>query len=210
MTSAAASRGKSEPLNRNEMRAMRRYALDYLRPSQQRFLAPRSLVVLRFAVCSRKSLPTDAPDGPDFPPPPPPLLFCHDWIPGVALRGTLAQTDRPYGKGLGWAMPASISCSCLWLLVASNRPHKGLSPSVIHPCPTHLGSLALASVRHAPGPDRGDQIGAATCARAGGADRAQSYRRHSAGDERAGGEIRRGRHQAQDRPALATARGGAY
>ena len=129
---------------------MRRYALDYLRPSQQRFLAPRSLVVLRFAVCSRKSLPTDAPDGPDFPPPPPPLLFCHDWIPGVALRGTLAQTDRPYGKGLGWAMPASISCSCLWLLVASNSPHKGLSPSVIHPCPTHLGSLALASVRHAP------------------------------------------------------------
>ena len=102
MTTAAASRGKSEPLNRNEMRAMRRYALDYLRPSQQRFLAPRSLVVLRFAVCSRKSLPTDAPDGPDFPPPPPPLLFCHDWIPGVALRGTLAQTDRPYGGSLAF------------------------------------------------------------------------------------------------------------
>ena len=31
----------------------------------------------------------------DFPPPKMP--FCHDWIPGVALRGTLAQTDRPYG-----------------------------------------------------------------------------------------------------------------
>jgi hypothetical protein len=44
---------------------------------------------------------------------------------------------RPHGKGRGCAMPASASCSCLRLLVASNRPHKGLSPSVIHPCPTH-------------------------------------------------------------------------
>jgi hypothetical protein len=34
-------------------------------------------------------------------------------------------------------MPASVSCSCLRPLVASNWPHKGLSPSVIHPCPTH-------------------------------------------------------------------------
>jgi hypothetical protein len=46
---------------------------------------------------------------------------------------------RPRGKDLGCAVPASISCSCLRLLVASNRPHKGLSPSVIHPCPTGCG-----------------------------------------------------------------------
>jgi len=32
-------------------------------------LAPRSLAVLRFAVCSRKSLPADASAGPDFPSP---------------------------------------------------------------------------------------------------------------------------------------------
>jgi len=32
-------------------------------------LAPRSFAVLRFAMCSRKSLPPDASDGPDSPPP---------------------------------------------------------------------------------------------------------------------------------------------
>ena len=62
---------------------------------------------------------------------------------GVHLRSVLRfasgfHPTRPHGKGLGCAMPASVSCSCLRLLVASNRPHKGLSPSVIHPCPTHL------------------------------------------------------------------------
>jgi hypothetical protein len=48
------------------------------------------------------------------------------------------QPTRPRGKDLGCAKPASTSCSCLRLLVASNRPHKGLSPSIIHPCPTHV------------------------------------------------------------------------
>ena len=46
-------------------------------------------------------------------------------------------------------MPASVSYSCLRLLVASNWPHKGLSPSVNHPCPTHdvrFGHPALRSL----------------------------------------------------------------
>ena len=64
---------------------------------------------------------------------------------GVHLRSVLRfasgfHPTRPHGKGLGCAMPASVSCSCLRLLVASNGPHEGLSPSVIHPCPTHLQS----------------------------------------------------------------------
>jgi len=62
---------------------------------------------------------------------------------GVHSRSVLRFTSgfhptRPHGKDLGCAVPASASCSCLRLLVASNRPHKGLSPSIIHPCPTHL------------------------------------------------------------------------
>ena len=61
---------------------------------------------------------------------------------------------RPRGEGPGCAMPAKISCSCLRLLVASNGPHKGLTPSIIHPCPTHLrfGILpALAPTARLPG-----------------------------------------------------------
>jgi hypothetical protein len=62
---------------------------------------------------------------------------------GVHLRSVLRFTSgfhptRPRGKDLGCTMPASTPCSCLRLLVASNGPHKGLSPSIIHPCPTHL------------------------------------------------------------------------
>jgi len=73
----------------------------------------------------------------DFSPPPPPLPVCRDWIPGVALSGTLAQADRPYGvhvrselrfasgfhptrprgKDLHCAMPASsrAAASGFWL-----------------------------------------------------------------------------------------------
>ena len=69
---------------------------------------------------------------------------------GVRLRSVLRfasgfHPTRPHGKGLGCAMQASVSCSCLRLLVASNWPHKGLSPSVIHPCPTHLSPSGLRS-----------------------------------------------------------------
>ena len=69
---------------------------------------------------------------------------------GVHLRSVLRfasgfHPTRPRGKGLGCAMPASVSCSCLRLLVASNGPHEGLSPSVIHPCPTHLSPSGLRS-----------------------------------------------------------------
>jgi len=61
---------------------------------------------------------------------------------GVHFRSVLRfasgfHPTRPHGKGFGCAMPASVSCSCLRPLVAANWPHKGLSPSVIHPCPTH-------------------------------------------------------------------------
>jgi hypothetical protein len=68
---------------------------------------------------------------------------------GVHLRSVLRfasgfHPTRPHGKDLGCAMPASTSCSCLRLLVASNWPHKGLSPSIIHPCPTHLPSSRCA------------------------------------------------------------------
>ena len=67
---------------------------------------------------------------------------------GVHFRSVLRfasgfQPTRPRGKDLGCAKPASTSCSCLRLLVASNRPHKGLSPSIIHPCPTHVRLLRL-------------------------------------------------------------------
>jgi len=73
---------------------------------------------------------------------------------GVHLRSVLRfasgfHPTRPHGKGLGCAMPASVSCSCLRLLVASNRPHKGLSPSIIHPCPTHLPSSRYARLGQA-------------------------------------------------------------
>ena len=72
---------------------------------------------------------------------------------GVHLRSVLRfasgfHPTRPRGKDLGCAMPASTSCSCLRLLVASNGPHKGLSPSIIHPCPTHLRSGLRPSLRH--------------------------------------------------------------
>ena len=70
---------------------------------------------------------------------------------GVHFRSVLRfasgfHPTRPHGKGFGCAMPASVSCSCLRPLVASNWPHKGLSPSVIHPCPTHL-SLSPSGLR---------------------------------------------------------------
>jgi len=159
-------------------RAVARFAGDATASSSRlasAALAPRSLAVLRFAVCSRKSLPADASDGPDFPPPcglaantklnwrdlilqkpiapfappaftgfiatmrrsdfssgfgpaslpswvlpspdrrrslgvrmsdfpspPPPTPSCRDWIPGVALRRTLAQAGRPYGGSLSF------------------------------------------------------------------------------------------------------------
>ena len=50
---------------------------------------------------------------------------------------------RPHGKGLGCTKPASSSCSCLRLMVTSNGFHKGLTPSVIHPCPTHPPAFRL-------------------------------------------------------------------
>ena len=73
---------------------------------------------------------------------------------GVHLRSVLRfasgfHPTRPHGKDLGCAMPASTSCSCLRLLVASNWPHKGLSPSIIHPCPTHLPSSRCARLGQA-------------------------------------------------------------
>ena len=94
----------------------------------------------------------------DFPPPPPSLPSYRGWKSGVALESTLAQVGRPYEDSLafgaavrlglplhtpsrdgnGCQSPAVPSCSCLRLLVASNGPHEGLPPSVIHPCPTHL------------------------------------------------------------------------
>jgi len=106
----------------------------------------------------------------NFPPPPSPLLSCHGWISGVAMGGTLAQTGQPYGASLafgaavrlglpshtpsrerlGLYKPASISCDCLRLMVTSNGSHKGLPPSVIHPCPTHLSRAtpSFGSARH--------------------------------------------------------------
>jgi hypothetical protein len=59
---------------------------------------------------------------------------------------------RPRGEGLGCHMPTLTPCSCLRLMVASNRPHKGLAPPIIHPCPTHLRSgYALAPQAAKPG-----------------------------------------------------------
>jgi hypothetical protein len=96
----------------------------------------------------------------DFPPPPPSLPSYRGWKSGVALESTLAQVGRPYEDSLafgaavrlglplhtpsrdgnGCQSPAVPSCSCLRLLVASNGPHEGLPPSVIHPCPTHFAA----------------------------------------------------------------------
>ena len=102
----------------------------------------------------------------NFPPPPSPIPSCHDWISGVALPSTLTQTGRPYGASLAFgaavrlglpshtpsrerpqlSKPTSASCSCLRLMVTSNRLHKGLAPSVIHPCLTHPVGLRPPSV----------------------------------------------------------------
>jgi len=65
---------------------------------------------------------------------------------------------RPHGKDRGCQKPTSASCSCLRLMVTSNGFHKGLAPSVIHPCLTHLGSSASLLVGEIPGrafPSRG-------------------------------------------------------
>ena len=54
----------------------------------------------------------------------------------MGKQGGGAQVSS--GGRISCTMPASTPCSCLWLLVDSNGPHKGLSPLIIHPCPTHL------------------------------------------------------------------------
>ena len=58
----------------------------------------------------------------DFPPPPP-LPSCHDWIPGVALEGTLAQTDLPYGGSLAFGAAVHLG-------LPSHTPSRGGSYTV--------------------------------------------------------------------------------
>jgi hypothetical protein len=112
----------------------------------------------------------------NFSPSPPSLPHGHDRISGVVLGGTLALTRRPH-KGFTCVrdcdmLPASIphaltgktipvhwsfivSCSCLQLVVASDRPHRGLSPPFTEPCPAHLhsGSLRSPALREVPPAD---------------------------------------------------------
>jgi hypothetical protein len=77
---------------------------------------------------------------------------CQGWISGVALRHTLAQAGRPYEGllafgaavrlGLPSHTPSRERPDCA--MRASNRPRTGLSPSVNHPCPTHVSGRGSA------------------------------------------------------------------
>ena len=100
-----------------------------------------------------------------FPPLPSSIPSCHDWISGVALTSTFAQTRRPYkaSLSLGAAVslrlpshtpsrkgrfrlsPVPASCSCLRFMVASSWLHTGLAPAAIHPCQAHTVALRAPS-----------------------------------------------------------------
>ena len=88
---------------------------------------------------------------------PPRFLPGHDRILGVVFKGTLTHARQPalrftfvrcYSSlrasiphGLTAYGTANSSCPFMRLLslaVASDRLRKGLSPSIIQPCPTHL------------------------------------------------------------------------
>jgi hypothetical protein len=65
---------------------------------------------------------------------------CHIWRRRARRRSpppTATILDRP-APSFSTAVNTSVSCSFLRLLVDSNRPHKGHSPSIIRPCPTQL------------------------------------------------------------------------
>jgi len=71
---------------------------------------------------------------------------------GVHLRSVLRfassfHPTRPRGKDFACPLgPISVSCSCLRLAVASDRPRKGLPPPIAQPCPAHpLRPTASAS-----------------------------------------------------------------
>jgi hypothetical protein len=50
-----------------------------------------------------------------------------------------------YARPLTHPNAAGVSCSCLWLAVASDRSRKGLSPPITHACSAHLGSATPPS-----------------------------------------------------------------
>ena len=93
----------------------------------------------------------------NVPPPPPPLLPSHDRILGVMFESTLTQAREPARRftfvrccgsltasiSHGLAAYRQQSCPFVQLLslaVASDRPRKGLSPSITQSCPAHLQS----------------------------------------------------------------------
>jgi|GEM_PF-7070536 len=95
----------------------------------------------------------------NVPPLPPRILPDHGRIPGVMSDGTLTQIRDPAQRftfvrccgSLTASIPHGLTAcryrghplmQLLSLAVASDRPRKGLTPSITQPCPTHLHSAS--------------------------------------------------------------------
>ena len=67
---------------------------------------------------------------------------------GAAIRFRLPSHTPSRERRLG-AWVRLVSCSCLQLVVASDRPHRGLPPPFTQPCPAHP-RYALRSAQGVP------------------------------------------------------------
>jgi hypothetical protein len=77
-----------------------------------------------------------------FPPLPSSIPSCHDWISGVALTSTFAQTRRPYKASL--SLGAAVSLRLPSHTPSRERSVQALAGSGLMQLPTIYGCLQLA------------------------------------------------------------------